>query len=245
MTIGKTHVLAIVFLSAAILLITASCATPSASTPAGAATLSNQPTGISVQGQGVVSVKPDVAEVWLGISVKAATLAAAQREASDRMNQVLAKLTSLGIAEKDIKTVRFSIFPEYDRDRSLTGYRVDNIVSVKSKALDKVGELLDGVVEAGANRVERVSFTVEDRKPLAAKAREEAMADARAKAEQLARLAGVRLGRPTLVTESGGVVSPPIPMALSREGGAFTTTTPISPGEMEVRVNVQVTYAIE
>lgn len=215
-----------------------------AALPAGPLAGSSQATGISVQGEGSVAVTPDLAEVWVGVSVKAATLAEAQRDAAARMARVMEKLAALGIPRERVKTVRFTVSPEYDRNQALTGYRVDNMVSARSKALDKVGELLDGVVEAGANRVERISFTVEDPKPLAVKAREAAMADAKAKAEQLARLAGVRLGHPTYVAEGGGSL-PPAPVPFARGGEAFAAVTPISPGEMEIRVNVQVVYAIE
>lgn len=242
---SRARALSSLLLLAALLLLTACVqGATGAALPAGPLPGLSQATGISVQGEGSVAVTPDLAEAWLGVSVKGTTLAEAQRDASGRMARVMEKLAALGIPKERVKTVRFTVFPEYDRDQALTGYRVENIISVRSKATDKVGELLDGVVEAGANRVERISFTVEDPKPPAAKAREGAMADAKARAEQLARLAGVRLGRPTYIAESGGVLPPP-PVPFGRGGEAFAAVTPISPGEMEIRVNFQVTYAIE
>lgn len=204
-----------------------------------------QSTGISVQGQGSASSAPDQAELILGVSIKATGLAQAQSDASARMGRVMDRLASMGIAKDQIKTVRFNIYPQYAQDQTLTGYQVDNIISAKTRAMDKVGDLLDAAVAAGANRVERIGFSVADPRPLAVKARDEAMADAKAKAEQLAKLAGVRLGRPTQITESGGAPPPAVQMAVPRAAEAYAQTTPISPGETEIRVNVQVTYSIE
>lgn len=202
-----------------------------------------QAAGISVQGEGSVSVVPDEAEVRLGVSVKALGLAEAQSDAAARMARVMDKLNGLGVPKERIRTLRYNISPQYGQNQVFTGYQVENMVSARTRALDKVGELLDAVVQAGSNRVESISFGVADPKPLAAKARDAAMADAKAKAEQLARLAGVKLGRPTSVSESlsGG----PLPRFSPSLGEAFSAVTPISPGEMEIRVNVQVIYSIE
>lgn len=250
----KTRTLSFLPLLLAVLLVLPACLGPatvaappsgqaSAVLPASQSPAASPAGGISIQGEGRATVVPDQVEVWLGVSVKAAALEEAQKDASARMGRVMEKLTSLGLPKGQIKTVRFTIFPQYSQNQVLTGYQVDNIVSAKTKAIDKVGELLDGVVAAGANRVESISFTVADPKPLTVKAREDAMADAKAKAEQLARLAGVRLGRPTLVAERVAG-TPPMPLGLGG-GGKLALATPISPGEMEITVNVQVTYAIE
>lgn len=213
-----------------------------ASQPAAPFPAASQPTGISVQGQGSAFAAPDMAELLLGVSVKAPSVAEAQAEASARMSRVMEQLTSMGIAKDQIRTVRFNIFPQYGQNQQLTGYQVENIVSARTRSVDKVGQTLDAAGAAGANRVERIGFTVADPKPLATRARDEAMADARAKAEQLARLAGVSLGPPTFIAEStSGTPPPPTPFRAAEAASA----TPISPGETEVRVSVQVSYGIE
>ena len=203
-----------------------------------------QSTGIAVQGMGTASAAPDMVQVTLGVSVRASTVAEAQSDASARMNRVTERLTAMGVLKDQIRTVRYNIFPQYGQNQQLTGYQVENIVSARTKAIEKAGELLDAAAAAGANRVESISFTIADPKPLAVKARDEAMAEAKAKADQLARLAGVRLGRPTSISESvSGTPPPPIPFAAGR--AEAVQATPISPGEMEVRVSVHVTYGIE
>lgn len=201
-------------------------------------------TGISVLGQGSVSVAPDQAEVWLGVSAKAQSVSEAQNDASNRMAQIMDRLTALGVSKDKITTVRYNISPQYGQNQVLTGYQVDNVISVKTTAIDKLGTLLDSVVTAGANRVERISFGVANPTPLAAKAREAAMADARAKADQLAKLAGVSLGRPIILSESTSS-APPAPLGLGAAAAPAAQAVPISPGESEIRVTVQVTYSIE
>ncbi len=203
-----------------------------------------QDAGISVQGQGAASASPDMAQLMLGVAAKASTVAQAQSDASAAMSRIMEKLTSLGIPKDQITTVRYSVQPQYGQNQILTGYEVDNIVSVKVSGVDKVGSLLDSVVGAGANRVENISFTVSDPKPLTARARDAAVADARAKAEQLARLAGVTLGRPTSIVETstGG------PVPVSRLGAGIAASAPVPPisgGETQLMVSVQVTYAIQ
>ncbi len=202
--------------------------------------------GISVMGQGSVSVTPDEAEVWVGVNTRALTVAEAQTEASNRMAQIMDRLTALQIPREKITTVRYNVYPQYGQNQVLTGYQVDNVISVKIQNISQVGTLLDDVVGAGANRVERISFGVADPVPAANRAREAAMADARAKATQLARLAGVGLGRPIAVTESTTSTPPPVPFGAGvADAASAIRAVPVSPGENEITVTVQVTYAIE
>ncbi|MDP2659468.1 MAG: SIMPL domain-containing protein [Dehalococcoidia bacterium] len=217
---------------------------PASAALAGTGAAANQDAGIMVQGQGAASAAPDLAQLTLGVAAKASTVAQAQGDASAGMSRIMDKLTNLGVAKDQITTVRYSVQPQYGQNQNLTGYEVDNIISVKVSGVDKVGPLLDAVVTAGANRVENISFTVSDPKPLAAKARDAAMADAKARADQLAKLAGVTLGRPISIVETsaGG------PVPLFRLGGgvaAASEAPPISGGETQLTVNVQVTYAIQ
>lgn len=210
-----------------------------------------QPIGISVNGEGRASGTPDVAVLILGVSTRGATVQAANAQAQEAANKLLATLRANGVAEKDIQTQQFSISPEYGRGRSpedepkITGYRVSNMVQVKVRRIAEVGKVIDAAVSAvgDALQVQGVGLTIDDPKPLQEQAREKAMADAKAKAEQLAKAAGVGLGRPLAISEGGGALpiferGVPVPLA---KGG----DTPISPGELEVVVAVQVTYAIQ
>lgn len=214
----------------------------SAQTP----TDSSQPTGISVVGEGAVLVEPTQARLTFGVEVSDRALAMALREAASRMDAVVNKLIELGVERRDIRTSRFSVQPEYTPQRplSLVGYRVSNSVSARLRDLGAVGSTIDAVVEAGAVRVHGIAFEVADPAQLKDQARERAMANARAKAEQLARLGGVHLGRPIRIEESdvGGVAPVPMPATARAD---LAVETPILPGEQEVRALVRVVYAIQ
>ncbi|MFC1931943.1 SIMPL domain-containing protein, partial [Chloroflexota bacterium] len=162
-------------------------------------------------------------------------------------------LDNYGIDKKDIKTQQYSIYPvrrwsDEKGQEVLVGYRVANTVTVKVRNVDDTGAIIDAAAKAGGDliRINSISFTVDDPTPYYKEAREKAMTDAEAKAEQLASLSKVKLGKPTYINESGGYVSPvrgfypemaaPAPIA---------APTPISPGETEVQLSVQVAYSIE
>jgi uncharacterized protein YggE len=169
------------------------------------------------------------------------------------MDRVIRALEDGGIAEKDIQTQFFNIFKvtRWDEERSqeiVIGYRVTNIVSAKIRDIDQAGPIIDAVAVAGGDltRIDSISFSIEDPSAYHQEVREKAMADAKSKAEQLASLGGVKLGKPTYISE-GLQVSPPI----YRQGlfdealpAAAPPVTPISPGEMEITLTVQAVYAI-
>jgi uncharacterized protein YggE len=212
----------------------------------------SQQTGISVNGEGKVEAVPDLATINLGIEAQADTVSEARTQAADAMDRVMAALKAGGIEEKDIQTSQFSIYPVRQwnpetGEETLAGYRVTNMVTVKIRELDKAGQIIDSVAEAGGDitQVQGISFSVEDPKPYQAQAREEAFEDAKAKAEQMASIAGVTLGKPIFVTESGYYYPVSVPMASYAKDEAAGTITSISPGEQEISVNVQITYEIE
>ncbi len=215
------------------------------------ASSNSEPQGISVTGEGRASAAPDIVVLSLGVSAKASTVKAANSEVQEAMSDLLDSLKGDGVQEKDIQTSSFSIYPEYDYrndERILTGYRVSHMLQVKVRDVDKVGEVIDDAVEAGGDllQVQNISFAIDDTTALRSDAREEAMADARAKAEELASLAGVSLGKPTYITESSYS-----PSQQRYYGGmAYGITdeqavTEISAGELEVVVNVNIIYAFD
>jgi uncharacterized protein YggE len=207
--------------------------------------------GISVSGSGSAFGAPDVAVLQLGVSVLKPSVAEAREQAASAMQDVLDSMKDAGVEEKDIQTTRFSVQAEYDYDRGeqeLRGFRVTNIVTAKLRDIDETGEVLDGAVKAGGDLVEvqSVNFTIDDPEDLREEARREAVEDARQKAETLAELAGVKLGKPLSISESGGPV--PIPYRGAAEMGLAVeeeAPTPIEAGELEVAIGVQIVYAIE
>lgn len=212
--------------------------------------ISNQQEGIWVSGRGVVTVTPDIAILRLGIEAEEASVVEAQSQATEAMEEVMATLTDNGVAEKDIQTQYFSIrrVTKWDRDKEeeiVVGYRVTNMVTAKIRDIDKAGTIIDAVAAAGGDltRIDSIDFSVDDPSAYYEEARGEAMVDAEVKAEQLAELAGGRLGKATYISESSQV-PPPIYRQAIYEEAMPTATTPISPGEMEISLTVQVVYTL-
>ena len=215
--------------------------------------LSSQQTGIWVTGTGDVTVTPDIATLRLGVAFQAATVDEAQSQATEAMNKVMQALEDSGIDKKDIQTQYYNIrqVTEWDRikeEEKVVGYRVTNTVTAKIRDVDKTGTIIDDVVKAGGDltRIDSISFSVDDPSVYYEEAREKAMADAKARAENLAKLGGVSLGKPTYISES--TVTPyPISKDVMVEAGMAVPApapTPISPGEQEVTINVQIAYDI-
>jgi uncharacterized protein YggE len=201
---------------------------------------------ITVVGQGKASGTPDVARATVGIEVFAPTVAEAARQSGEKMAAIIAELKKLGITDKDIQTSSYSINPERNYDKGgpgeVTGYRVSNMVQVTIRDLNKVGAVLDQVAEAGANSVYGVYFGFDDPAKLETEARAKAVEDAQARADDLAKLNGVQRGDVLTVSEVIGSGSVPIVARAAEMGGGGGT--PIQPGELEVPVQVQVTYAM-
>ncbi len=208
---------------------------------------------ITVVGQGSVRVKPDIARVSIGVETMADTVGEAVAENETQMEAILTALTEAGIAAEDIQTMNYSVYferypeslprPAGEGETPESQYRVSNIVNVTIRDLDKVGEVLDAVIEAGANNIWGVTFSIEDPKVAQEGARADAIEDAQLRAKALAELSGVELGPVMSVSEvlGGGVA----PMALEIVERAAASGGPISPGELEIGYQVQVTYFIE
>ena len=211
----------------------------------------NQQTGISVSGQGIVYVTPDIVNLQLGIQAQAATVADAQSQAATAMNNVLAALASNGVAKADIQTQNYSIqqttrYDNVTQQNVATGYQVINYVNVKVRDVTKAGVILDAVTAAGGDltRVNNIQFYLNDPTSANNQARDQAMTDAKSTAAQLASDAGVKLGNPISISESE--VSPITKMYASDLAvPSASGSTTISSGELEISVAVQVTYAIQ
>jgi len=210
--------------------------------------INNQQEGIWVTGTGKVSIVPDIVTLRLGIEAQEASVAEAQSKAAEAMKKVVDALTEKGVADKDIQTQYFSIhqvtrWDNVKQEEIVVGYRVNNIVAAKIRDIDKTGAIIDAVAEAGGDltRINSIAFSVDDPSDYYEEAREKAMADAEAKAKQLARLGGVTMGKPTYISE--GIQAPP-PIYPVRLPEAAPAVTPISLGEMEISLTVQVVYAI-
>jgi len=201
---------------------------------------------IVVTGEGTVTVAPDLAQVRGGVSTRARTVKEAADTNSRTMAAIIDKLVEAGIERKDIQTSEFSIQPvsasadSYSAQK-LVGFNVSNQVTAKIRTIEKVSDMLDRMIAAGANNVWNVEFLVADPSKALDEARRSAIADARRKAELYANAAGVALGPVVSVTEQGTTVPGPVRM---RAEIAPNAAPPIAAGEDTLRVSVSVGFAI-
>jgi len=210
----------------------------------------SQQTGVWVSGTGKVTAVPDVAILSLGVEAQEKTVKAAQSEASSAMNAVGDALKTNGVADKDIQTQWYSISPvtkwdDKTNEQITTGYSVTNMVTIKIRDITKAGTIIDAVADAGGNltRINGISFTMNDPTAYNNQAREKAMQDAAAKAEQMATLAGITLGKPIYISETNSYI--PTPYYLKDYAAGSSASTLISAGELDITLTVQVGYAIE
>lgn len=211
-----------------------------------------------VSGEGKVTAIPDVAEFNFSVITEGGTdIAKLQKENTEKVNRAIEFLKENEVAPEDIKTQNYNVSPRHEYSQcfrgpcpppKIVGYTVSQSVLVKVRDFTKVGELLGGVVERGANSVSGLSFTIDKPEKVENEARAEAIAEAKEKAEVTAKAGGFKIGKLVSINESGGF-PPPIPLrakgvALEAFGGDAPSPT-IEPGSQEVRVNVTLRYEIK
>jgi uncharacterized protein YggE len=219
---------------------------------------------VSFSGEGKVAAKPDVAKINATVFSRSGSLATATTDSNTKSNAVTAFLKEQGIAEKDVKTTGYYIQPQYqypqpcypgavcpavDQAPRISGYEIRSTYEITVRDIDKANSLLDGLVKAGANEVSGVVFTFDDPNAFAAEAREKAIADAKGKAEALAKQLGKKLGDIVEFSESGSGL-PPIyysrDAALEQGGRGGASPMPsVQPGENEVTAVVSLTYELK
>lgn len=201
---------------------------------------------ISVTGEAQLSVPPDLAQIDAGVTTEAKTAREASEANNAAMGKVLLALKGVaGIDEKDYQTSRLSLQPQYAPNRSgpnaVTGYQASNHVTIKLRDVSKVASVIDALVAAGANNIGGISFMVSTASKVLDDAREQAIADARRKAEIYAKAAGVTLGSPLSISEEGS----PGPMPLRRMAAGMAASAPVAQGEETLQVTVNVSWAIK
>ena len=224
----------------------------------------NGPTTINVTGKGEVFAKPDIATFSFSVEAKDASASVAQSNAAETMNGIIAYLGEAGVEEKDVKTEYYNLTPQYEYPETvcysgycpprgepkLIGYQVTQSIAVKVRDTAKAGDILSGIGSKGATNVSGLSFTIDDEDSLKAQAREAAIADAKAKAKELANDLGVRLVRMTGYWEDQSGPQPYYgmggdmvkTMSLAEEAPAVAPQLPT--GENKVATQVNITYEI-
>jgi uncharacterized protein YggE len=205
--------------------------------------------GLSVTGTGSVYLVPDVVDLDLGVQTQSVSVGSAVASNNRLSAAVLAALTDQGVASSDIQTTYFSVTPQqmFDVTGAPTGqvtYWVDNTVHVRLRQPDKLGDVLQAAIGAGANNVQGVTYSVADPTQAQDEARQKAIDIAQNRAHLLASAAGVTLGEPQTISSSVGLPGPRTTGAAAAEAPAGTTV-PVSPGSLEVQVQVTITYAVK
>jgi uncharacterized protein YggE len=214
----------------------------------GSAQLPEPVNSITVNGIGRANGAPDVAYVQLGVDISNPDIGQAVGEANQTMDAVMEALKGMGIADEDLQTTGFNVWTEdvYDQTTGQsTGqklYHVSNQLQVVVRDLSSIEDLLDAALAAGANNVNGLSFSINDTTALAGDARAKAVADAQARAEDLAAQMGVTLGKPISATEATS--SDPMPVVQAAFGMGGGGGVPISQGQLSVVVQVSMTYSI-
>lgn len=232
------------FLLAASLL-SACAAAPIASAQQAEPEPQNQRT-LTVMGSGQALLTPDIAYVTIGVHTENKNAAEAVAANNTQAQAVTNALKGAGIAAKDIRTTNFSIYPQqqYDDKGQLQGitYVVDNSVYVTVRDLTKVGDLLDTAVKAGANSISGIQFDVADKTKALSDARKAAVANATEIASELAGAANVTLGPVQSISISS---TSPMPVVDTRAMAVEAASVPVSPGQLNLTVDVQVIFLIQ
>src|SRR5690242_10842800 len=196
---------------------------------------------VTVTGEASIAVAPDMATMRVGVSSQEKTAREASEANARQMTGVLAAIKGAGVAERDVQTSRLSLQPQYDPNKGtprLTGFQASNQVTIRIRDVDSLPIVLDRAIAAGANEMSGIEFGVSEQSKLLDQARDDAIADARRKAELYAKAAGAKLGRVVSITEEGSS-PPPRPMQAMRAGAV-----PVAPGEQTLRAVVTVSYEL-
>jgi hypothetical protein len=205
--------------------------------------------GLVVVGTGTATADPEIAQVTFGVELRGGDPVTLVDEAATKVDAAIAAAKGLGVADADVHTVNYNLWVETVTDPQTgvpTGeviYHLTHQIQVTLRDLTQVGALLAAVIQAGANTVSSIVFTVEDPGALVEKARQEALQDAQAKAERMAETLGAVLGQPVLVEEISGGYPTPVARA-SGVAAPDIATPPVSPGSFSVSVSVQVVYRL-
>lgn len=216
----------------------------------------NKTSTFDVSGEGQITTTPDRAEINLGIQTNDTTVQAVQTKGNTVIKKITDDLTGMGIAKDDIKTVNYSLYPTYNYQtgsQQITGYSLTASLQIKVQDFSKINQVVDTATKDGANQVSNISFTLSDekKKDVENQAREQAITEAKSKAESLSKLAGMKLGKIVNVMENTAGNNVIYPMAAkelsSAMGGATDGTrsgapTNVEPGSTTFTMNVTLSY---
>lgn len=208
---------------------------------------------ITVTGEGKVTAVPDIGLISFSVENRGANVTSVQTEGTKKMNEIINYLKAQDIDKKDIRTVQYNLNPIYTYEQAtgkqkFDGYQLSQSVEVKMRNLEKIGAIIAGASEKGANQIGQLTFSVDEPEQYQQQARIEAIAKAKAKAEAMARAAGISLGKVKSFSEN---INSPMnyPMMYARDAvgtfGAEKAPAPqVEAGSQEVVVNVSLSFEI-
>jgi len=207
-----------------------------------------RPSTITVGGDATISAEPDQAQIDIGVVTQARSAPEASKENAERLNRVLAEVKKLLGKGDEVKTSGYSLTPNYRYPQGgkpeIVGYTASNTVRIKTTTLDLVGRLIDNAMQAGANNINRLVFTLKDEQTAQLQALRAASAKAKTKAEAVAASLGLKIVRIVSVTEGERMVQPIFRQALAARAEAAPAPTPVEPGTVEVRSTVSMTVEV-
>jgi uncharacterized protein YggE len=205
---------------------------------------------ITVNGEAMISAEPDQAQIDIGVVTQARSAPDASKENAERLSRVLAEVKKiLGKGDK-VKTSGFSLSPNYRYPQGgkpeIVGYTASNIVRIKTNTLDLVGRLIDTSMQAGANNINRLVFTLKDEQAAQLEALRQASAKAKVKAEAIAASLGLKIVKISAIIEGERTIQPIYRQAMTARGEALAAQapTPVEPGTVEVRSTVSLTTEV-
>ncbi|HXG51541.1 MAG TPA: SIMPL domain-containing protein [candidate division Zixibacteria bacterium] len=204
------------------------------------------PPAVTANAEAIIAAEPDQAEIDIGVITQARTAPDAARENAEKLTRVRTEIKKLLDRDDELRTVGYSLNPNYRYPREggrpeITGYTAANTVRIRTANLQKVGRLIDAAMQAGANAINRLAFTLKDEQGAQLRALRLAAQKARAKAEEMASALGLKIVRVLSVTEVERGMRPVIPQArgVQVDVMAAQAPTPIEAGTVEVRSTVQ------
>jgi uncharacterized protein YggE len=218
-----------------------------AQVPAGAAFATADGTLLAVSSHAEVRRAPDIATLATGVVTQAADANAAMRANAEQMEKVVAAIRAAGIESRDIRTSGINLNPQYryaeNQPPAITGYQASNTVDITVRDIARLGKILDALVATGANQINGPSFDVENRDGALDEARRKAVEKAQARARIYAESLGMRVRRIVSISE-GAQIGPPVPMMAMRMEKSMDASTPVSPGENVLGVNLEIVFEL-
>ena len=203
---------------------------------------------ITVTGEAIISAEPNQAQIDIGVVTQARSAPEASKENAERLTRVLAEVKKVVGKGDEVKTSGYALTPNYRYPQGgkpeIVGYNASNTIRIKTTSLDLVGRLIDSAMQAGANNINRLVFTLKDEQAAQLEALGAASAKAKAKAEAVAASLGLKIVKIASVTEGERAIQPIYRQPMLARAEAAPAQTPVEPGTVEVRSTVSMTVEV-